>query len=261
MAIPDLRDLRENRNRDLLRRLGTDIETDRAVDPSDLSGAPAVVSEPSLTLAVCAAAAHGADIARRRRTYLRKHWSLEPGVMAEQNDIRSPIELDSLKNGIRPTNYELVHIGKALICCPGGACVGDDHSEAEMLGDDRQRLRNVTRPEYEQYRRGRQCLDVYLAVTVRERSILLVFDEDCDVGEHISGYVGGYLPGDDTLVRFDNGFEPDIRTLHDRYSRAEALSGDEFADGADDAHHFSMYTEIVPPQVRPTSKASSSAMP
>ncbi len=82
------------------------------------------------------------------------------------------------------------------------------------------------------------------------------------LGEDIGNDLIGKRTGDDPVLDVDHRLLPDVGPPHHRGHGAEALLLDEALDGGDDLHdHFSMKTSMIPPQVRPTSNASSSAIP
>ncbi len=110
----------------------------------------------------------------------------------------------------------------------------------------------------------RRCdrLDEDAMVPVGEGTALFVHHQRLCVVAHIVTDVVGDRTGDVPDPRLEYGARPCVRPRHARRRGPEPFAGDQPADrlyGV--AHHSSMNTEIVPPQVSPTSKASSSAIP
>ena len=70
--------------------------------------------------------------------------------------------VDLAQRLLRPGHDDPVGLGEALAGGQLGAGVGDDHVEAERLGEAGQRLGDVDRPEDQQRRRRREGLEEHL---------------------------------------------------------------------------------------------------
>ena len=190
-----------------------------------------------------------------------QHRILEPGVVAEQHHVGAGVDVEPVGHLIGPADDHALRLREPLLGGEEGTCVVDDHPEPQPVGHPAQLLRDVDRPEDHQLRLGSDRLYVHLAVTVGEGAALLPIHEAGGVGDHVGGYAGGYRPGDQAVGAVQHPFDTGVGTVHDGDRRPEALGLDQAADCFERAHHCSTNTWIVPPQAKPTSKASSSAMP
>ncbi len=232
------------------------------MDPGDLVVCPSGGSETLGASACGASATEGAQIAHRLVVDGRKHGILEPSIVAQQDNEGAGVRLELFEHLVRPGDDELVDVGESLGRCPGSAGVGDDDLVAELGRHLRQRLRDVARPEDQQARLGRHGLDEDLAVAVLQRAALLVGHELFGVITHVIRDILWHLTRDVAHTSLEQRLGTHVSTGHHRGDGSESLPLLERPKRSEDLrHHFSMNTWIVPPQVKPTSKASSSAIP
>ena len=239
--VPGADDLGKDRQRYLSGLLGSDVDSDRGMDPFDLLLAPALRGQALGTHAGGAPAAHGADVANRCVSHRREYRPLEPGVMTQQHDIGAPIQLHLLEHRVRPALDQLVDVGKPLLGSPGGPGIGDNDAKPQLLSDTRQRLRHMAGAKDQELRLRRHGFDVDLAVAVGQCAVLLVLHELPGVGKHVIDHVSGEFSRHEALIDVDHRLRAQIGSGNHGDHRTKPLSLDQIPDRLDNRHHhFSM---------------------
>ena len=120
----------------------------------------------------------------------------------------------------------------------------------------------MDRSEDDEVRRRGQRLDEHGDIAVLHRPALLTLHQGPRIGEDVVLQARGQFPLDHPVVVVEHGVQPLVGAGDHGEGRPEPLGVELAANRLEvSRHHVSMYTWMVPPQARPTSKASSSAMP
>ncbi len=183
--------------------------------------------------------------------------------MCQDHDEGSGVEVVVGDHLVGPAHPELVDIREAVGGDEGGPGVGHHGVKAEQRGMLHQLLCDMDRAEHEETRAGRDHLIEDLGVLVAECDGALRPHQRLPVPGHQAEEVGGEVPGDQRRRVVEDGLGALVGTGDDGDDHSEPVIVGQLAGGVDDrvGHHGSMYTWIVPPQARPTAKASSSAIP
>src|SRR5579883_1718993 len=141
-AGTDFDDLAEDRDGNLGRRLGADIEADRPMDAGEHLVADADLGQPLLALGVGALAAQRADIEDVRLQRRLERRVVQLGVMRERDDRGRCVEPHRLEGLVGPI-LDHLDARKALRRRPGAARIDDGDVEFEHRRHRRQTLRDV----------------------------------------------------------------------------------------------------------------------
>ena len=182
--------------------------------------------------------------------------------MAEHHHIGPAVEVQLVLDLIRPPDDHPMRLGKALGRGEERTGVGDYDPEAQAVSDPAQFLRDVNGADDQEPWLGRHGLDIDLVLPVPEGAALLTVHQAGRVRDDGIEYVAGDGAGHEPVHPIEHRLGACSGTVHHGDGRPQPLLLDEATDRLQMVdHHFSTSTWMVPPQARPTSNASSSAMP
>ena len=151
--------LGHDRQRDLFRRLGPYLQADRRVDAVDQLIRQALVFQTRPPLLVRRPAADRPDVASRGPHDVQQGRVVQLGVVAEDDDVGRAIDPGPPQILVSILRDDLIRVREALFVGEAAARVDHAHSEAELLGEARQRDADVDAAEDQQRRRGRVDVD------------------------------------------------------------------------------------------------------
>src|SRR5262245_43640069 len=146
------RDLAHDRNRDLGRRHGGNIQADRRMNAPERFIAHALTLQPLDPPCMRLLRAERADIEAVTHERMRERRIVDLGVVRERDKSRVVIDAERRQCFVRPLRDHL-DVGEALVGRECGARIDDNDVIAQNLGDRRQGLADMHRTRDDQPRR------------------------------------------------------------------------------------------------------------